>query len=95
MLFRKRIITKVVSLVDESESSPNLSNLSSSNSSLDSPNNNEAEFFQALYSICSSKKEYDEDIVIEFLSIRPEKVHLQGKCFKISLKDICKILSTT
>ena len=52
---KKRIITKVISLVDESESSPIKS--STSNSSLDSPCNNKPKYFEALHSIYLSEKE--------------------------------------
>ena len=54
---KKEIKTKVVSLVDENETKPYLSKPSSSNSTLDSPNSNEAEFFETVYSIYLSEKE--------------------------------------
>ena len=51
-----RPIANVASLVDESESSPSLSIPSSSNSSLDSPNNNEAELLKHFNQTVIQKK---------------------------------------
>ena len=86
---KKRIITKSISLIDESQSSLNLSNSSSSNSSLHSTNNNEVEFFEALYLTFRSDRVCDKDIVIKFLKTLLEKVLLHSKLFPLkSLKDI-------
>ena len=86
---KKRIITKSVSLIDESQSRLNLSNSSNSNSSLHSTNNNEVEFFEALYSTRPSDRVCDKNIVIKFLKTLPEKVLMHSKRFPLkSLKDI-------
>ena len=50
----------------ESKSSPNLSNPSSTNFSLDSPKSNNAEFFEALCSTCPTEKECNKDIASDY-----------------------------